>query len=428
MNRNKSNALLARARHVLVGGVNSPVRAFKAVGGRPPFIRSGHGATLVDEDGNEYVDYVGSWGPLIAGHAHPDVVRAVCEAAARGSSFGAPTEAEVRLAELVAGRVPGVERVRFVNSGTEATMSAIRLARAAADRDRIVKFAGCYHGHSDGLLVRAGSGATTFGVPDSPGVPKAYAELTVSCDFNDLGGVHRAFEEAPESIAAVIVEPVVGNMGLVPPEPRFLKELRRVTGEYGALLIFDEVMTGFRLHQGGAASLFGVTPDLYCFGKVIGGGLPVGAYAGSAQLMDQVAPVGPVYQAGTLSGNPLAMAAGIATLELLDEAAYQRLEELSARLADGLEQAGRDAGVELCVQRVGSMLTPFFQNGPVRDYAGALRSDTKRFGAFHRSMLERGHYLPASQYEAWFVSLAHTNEAIDATVEAAAEALRAEAA
>jgi glutamate-1-semialdehyde 2,1-aminomutase len=428
MGTRESKRLFERAKRVTPGGVNSPVRAFGSVGLTPRFLRRGRGCRVWDADGNCLIDYVGSWGPLVLGHADPGVLRAVRKAAERGTSFGAPTELELAMAQLVVDAVPSLELVRFVNSGTEATMSAIRLARAAAGRDRIVKFAGCYHGHSDGLLVRAGSGATTFGVPDSPGVPKAYAELTVSCEFNDLPGVHRAFDEAPESIAAVIVEPVVGNMGLVPPEPGFLKELRRITGEYGALLIFDEVMTGFRLHQGGAAALFGVTPDLYCFGKVIGGGLPVGAYAGSAQLMDRVAPVGPVYQAGTLSGNPLAMAAGMATLELLDEAAYQRLEELSARLADGLEQAGRDAGIELCVQRVGSMLTPFFQKGPVRDYTSALRSDTKRFGAFHQAMLEQGHYLPASQYEAWFVSLAHTNEAVDATVAAAVEALRVAAA
>jgi glutamate-1-semialdehyde 2,1-aminomutase len=428
MNRDKSAALLERAKRVLVGGVNSPVRAYKAVGGHPPFIVSGQGACLRDEDGNEYVDYVCSWGPLIAGHAHPKVVEAIRDAAGRGSSFGAPTEAEIQLAERVLERVPGIERVRFVNSGTEATMSAIRLARAATGRDRVVKLAGCYHGHSDGLLVRAGSGATTLGVPDSPGVPAAYAALTLSCEFNDLEGLRRAFAEHPGQIAAVILEPVVGNMGVVPPAPGYLEGLRELTRQGGAVLILDEVMTGFRLHRGGAAALYGITPDLYCFGKVIGGGLPVGAYAGPAHLMDRVAPSGPVYQAGTLSGNPLAMAAGMATLDLLDEAAYARLEMLSRRLGEGLEAAARGAGADVCVQRVGSMITPFFQKGPVRCYEEALRSDTAAFRAFHAGMLDRGQYLPASQYEAWFVSLAHSPEQIDRTVEAAKEVLRALAA
>jgi glutamate-1-semialdehyde 2,1-aminomutase len=424
MNRTRSTELMSRATRVLVGGVNSPVRAFKAVGGSPPFIASGFGCKIRDEDGNEYTDYVGSWGPLIAGHSPAPVVEAVAEALGRGSSFGAPTEAEIVLAELVAGRVPGVERVRFVNSGTEAAMSALRLARAATGRDHIVKFSGCYHGHSDGLLVRAGSGVTTLGLPDSPGVPAAYAALTHSCEFNDLASVQAAFAAHPARIGAVILEPVVGNMGVVPPAPGFLEALRRLTREHGALLVFDEVMTGFRLHRGGAAALYGITPDLYCFGKVIGGGLPVGAYAGPAELMDRVAPSGPVYQAGTLSGNPLAMAAGIAMLRLLDEAAYRRLEALSARLAEGLEQAARAAGADLCVQRVGSMLTPFFQKGPVRNFDEALRSDTAAFRAFHAAMLERGQYLPASQYEAWFVSLAHGDADIDRTVQAADEALR----
>jgi glutamate-1-semialdehyde 2,1-aminomutase len=424
MSRKRSAELMQRAERVLVGGVNSPVRAFKAVGGSPPFIASGQGATIRDEDGNEYVDYVGSWGPLIAGHCHPAVVEAIARAASRGSSFGAPTEAEIVLAELVAERVPGVERVRFVNSGTEATMSALRLARAASGRDHIVKLAGCYHGHSDALLVKAGSGVTTLGLPDSPGVPAAFAALTHSCELNELGSVRQAFEAYPGEIGAVILEPVAGNMGVVPPQPGFLQGLLELTHEQGALLVFDEVMTGFRLQRGGAAQLFGITPDLYCFGKVIGGGLPVGAYAGPAHLMDRIAPAGPVYQAGTLSGNPLAMAAGTATLRLLEPAAYERLEQLGARLETGLQEAGRAAGVELCVQRVGSMLTPFFQPGPVRGFTEALSSDTARFRDFHAGMLERGHYLPASQYEAWFLSLAHGEPDIDRTVEAAAEVLR----
>jgi glutamate-1-semialdehyde 2,1-aminomutase len=390
-----------------------------------PFLVSGNGATVHDVDGNSYTDYVCSWGPLIAGHRNQLVETSLDIALRGGTSFGAPTEREFLLAELVAERVPGIERVRFVNSGTEATMSAVRLARAATSRDRIIKFAGCYHGHSDGLLVRAGSGATTLGVPDSPGVPAAYAELTLSCEFNDPDGVRKAFATFPDSIAAIILEPVVGNMGLVPPDPGFLQTLREITTAHGALLIFDEVMTGFRVHRGGAAALYGVTPDLYCFGKVIGGGLPVGAYAGPGRLMDLVAPSGPVYQAGTLSGNPLAMAAGIATLETLDRSAYDRLETLSRRLAEGLEAAARAADVDQCVQRVGSMLTPFFQKGPVHSYEEALRSDTRFFGRFHRAMLDRGQYLPASQYEAWFVSLAHTEELIDKTCEAAAEAFRA---
>ncbi len=417
----RSNSLWAAAQKTLVGGVNSPVRAFRAVGGTPLFIRRGEGAMMTDEDGNGYTDYVGSWGPLIAGHRHPSVVAALEEALAKGTSFGAPTAAEITLAELVIERIPGVERVRFVNSGTEATMSALRLARAATGRDRIVKFAGCYHGHSDGLLVRAGSGATTLGTPDSPGVPAAWAKLTYVADFNDLATVREAFEAHPGEIAAVIVEPVAGNMGVVPPKDGFLQGLRDLCDEQGALLIFDEVMTGFRVKRGGAAERFGTKPHLYCFGKVIGGGLPVGAYAGPAELMDQISPRGPVYQAGTLSGNPLAMAAGIATLRLLDESAYETLEELGRRLEEGLLRSAAPGAIH--VQRVGSMVTLFFQGGPVHSYEDALKSDVKRFGLFHGAMLQRGQYLPPSQFEAWFLSLAHTPKLVDDTITAARESL-----
>jgi len=419
-----SAAALARAERVMPGGVSSPVRAFAAVGGQPPFIASGRGAHLTDIDGHTYIDYVCSWGPLILGHAHPRVVEAVREALEAGSSFGAPTEREIDLAERITAAMPHVEQVRFVNSGTEAMMSALRLARAATGRPGVVKFEGCYHGHADGLLVAAGSGATTFGSPSSPGVLAEAVRHTHLVPLNDLDAAARTCEAHAEALAAIIVEPVAGNMGVVPPAEGFLSGLRDLADRWGLLLVFDEVMTGFRVARGGAAGRFGVRPDLVTLGKVIGGGLPVGAYGGRRDLMQQMSPVGPVYQAGTLSGNPLAMAAGIATLDTLAEPdAYARLEAAGARLADGLAEAARDAGAAACVQRVGSMLSVFFTDGPVTDYASARRSDTERFGRFHGGMLARGVYLPPSQFEAWFVSLAHGKDDIEVTLQAAREAL-----
>jgi len=421
-----SAAALERAARLMPGGVSSPVRAFAAVGGAPPFIASGSGPHLTDIDGNTYIDYVCSWGPLILGHAHPQVVEAVAEALKAGASFGAPTERETALAERVADAMPHVEQVRFVNSGTEATMSALRLARAATGRPGLVKFEGCYHGHADDLLVAAGSGATTFGTPSSPGVLAEAVRHTHLVPFNDLDAVAETCEAHADSLAAIIVEPVAGNMGVVPPAEGFLAGLRDLADHFDLLLVFDEVMTGFRVARGGAAERFGVRPDLVTLGKVIGGGLPVGAYGGRRDLMQHMSPVGPVYQAGTLSGNPLAMAAGIATLELLTEPnAYEKLEAAGARLAEGLTEAAREAGIGARVQRVGSMLSLFFADGPVTDYASARQSDTDRFGRFHGGMLARGVYLPPSQFEAWFVSLAHGEAAIEATLRAAREALAA---
>jgi glutamate-1-semialdehyde 2,1-aminomutase len=399
------------------------VRAFGGVGGTPIFYAGGRGARVRDADGTEYVDWVGSWGPLIAGHAHPAVVAAVCDQARRGTSFGAPTELETELAEAICERVPSCERVRFVSSGTEATMSAIRLARAATGRDEIVKTAGGYHGHADALLADAGSGVMTFGIPASPGVPAAVAALTHVVPWNDAGAVERLFAERGERIACVIAEPVPGNMGVVPPRPGYLEGLRRTTAEAGVLLVLDEVMTGFRVHRGGAQALYGVRPDLSCFGKVIGGGLPAAAYGGRADLMDRVAPAGRVYQAGTLSGNPLAMRAGLATLALLDgPGAYDRLEAIGAELARGLAAAAERAGAEVVVQRVGSMLTVFFTNEPVTDLASAKRADTARFARFFHAMLARGVALPPSQFEAMFVSLAHGEDEVRITLDAAARA------
>ena len=406
------------------GGVSSPVRAFRAVGGAPIFIERARGSSLWDVDGGEYVDYIGSWGPMIAGHAHPEVVAAIHSAVDRGTSYGAPTAAEADLVELIVSRVPGVEMVRLVNSGTEATMSALRLARAETGRDIVVKFDGCYHGHSDSLLVSAGSGVLTLGQPDSPGVPKSLAALTLSLPYNDFASIRRVFAEMPTEIAAVIVEPVAGNMGVVSPAPGWLEELRRLTTEHDSLLIFDEVMTGFRVARGGAAELYGVQPDLVTFGKIIGGGLPVGAYGGTRALMDLISPSGPVYQAGTLSGNPLATAAGIATLGLIDSPeVYELLEVVGSRLENGLLAAAADAGIPAVVGRVGSMLTLFFSETPVRNYSDARACDTARFAAFHAAMLDQGFYLPPSQYEAWFISLAHTDEVVDRTLEAARTAL-----
>ncbi|MGD0114583.1 MAG: glutamate-1-semialdehyde 2,1-aminomutase [Dehalococcoidia bacterium] len=416
----RSHEVFQRSLRYLTGGVNSPVRAFRAVGGEPVVIARGEGPYLYDVDGNRYVDYVCSWGALILGHAHPAVVEAVRLAAERGTSYGAPTEAEADLAQLIVEAVPSIETVRFVNSGSEATMSALRLARAFTNRNKIVKFEGSYHGHADGLLVRAGSGVATLGLPDSPGVPASYAQETLVARYNDVQSVERLFQRHGREIAAVIVEPVAGNMGVVAPQPGFLESLREITRRDGALLVFDEVITGFRVAYGGAQSLYGVAPDLTCLGKIIGGGLPVGAYGGRRDIMEMLAPLGPVYQAGTLSGNPLAMAAGLATLrELQSPGFYERLEELSAKLVEGIGQAAARAGVSLRLNRVGSMRTPFFVDAPVTDYESARRADTVRYARFFHAMLERGVYLAPSPFEAVFMSSAHGDEEIDATIAAA---------
>jgi glutamate-1-semialdehyde 2,1-aminomutase len=422
--RVRSQEAYQRACRVIPGGVNSPARAFGAVGGQPIFISRGEGPYLFDVDGNEYLDYVGSWGPLILGHAHGRVVRAVEEALHRGASFGAPTELETQLADIIVDAVPSIEMVRFVSSGTEASMSAIRLARGFTGRDVIVKFAGCYHGHVDCLLVQAGSSATTLGVPNSPGVPAGCTADTLVLRYNDVGALSEAFRTGGDRIAGVILEPVVGNMGLVAPRPEFLGELRRLTEQHGALLIYDEVITGFRLAYGGAQQLYHQLPDLTVLGKIVGGGLPVGAYGGRADVMKHVMPAGPVFQAGTLSGNPLAMAAGLATLqELRDHPPYARLEQLGRRLSGGLGRAAAEAGLPHQFARVGSMWTLFFSAVPVTDYDTARASDTARFGQFFWAMMDRGVYLPCSQFEAAFLSAAHTEQHVDQTVKAAREAL-----
>ena len=418
-----STRLFALARRVLPGGVNSPVRAFGAVGGQPPFIERARGARIRDVDGRTYIDYVMSWGPLIHGHAPAGLRRALREAMRRGTSFGAPTAQEVELGRLVRRLVPSIERVRFVNSGTEATMSAVRVARAATGRDRIVKFAGCYHGHSDAFLVQAGSGATTLGVPNSPGVARATAADTLIAGYNDLESVDRLCHTHHGTIAAVIVEPIAGNMGVVPPAPGFLDGLRTLCDRDGLVLIFDEVISGFRAAKGGAQAVYGVTPDLTCLGKIIGGGLPVGAYGGRAALMDRVAPVGPVYQAGTLSGNPLAMTAGVWALSNLSAPLYRRLAALGGRLAEGLRDAARASGVTLTVNAAGSVLTPFFSANPVTDYASATAADTAAYAAFFQGMLRRGIYPPPSQFEGWFLSAAHTERDVDRTIRAARRSL-----
>jgi glutamate-1-semialdehyde 2,1-aminomutase len=417
-----SEKLFASASRILPGGVNSPVRAFRAVGGSPIFIARGRGAQIEDEDGHQYIDYVMSWGPLIHGHAPKGLLKALGAAAARGTSFGAPTELETRLAQRVAMLMPSIERLRFVSSGTEATMSAVRVARAATKRDRIIKFEGCYHGHADQFLVQAGSGALTLGVPTSPGVPAAAAADTLLASYNDLASVEAVASQHRGQIAAIIVEPIAGNMGLVPPTDGFLQGLRTVCDREGIVLIFDEVISGFRAATGGAQQIFGIRPDLTCLGKIIGGGLPVGAYGGRAALMDLVSPSGSVYQAGTLSGNPLAMTAGLWALENLSARLYKHLATLGGMLAAGLADAARAAGVPLQINAFGSLLTPFFTDQPVRDYKSALTSDTARYGAFFREMLARGVYIPPAQFEAWFISGAHTERDIRETLRAARSA------
>jgi glutamate-1-semialdehyde 2,1-aminomutase len=419
----KSSTLFARAQKVIPGGVDSPVRAFKAVGGTPLFIRSAAGSRITDVDGRSYIDYVMSWGPLIHGHAPASLTKALASVARKGTSFGAPTELEVELGELVRSMMPSVGMVRFVSSGTEATMSAVRVARAHARREKIIKFEGCYHGHGDQFLVQAGSGLTTLGVPTSPGVARAVAADTLIATYNDVASVERLCESFPDQIAALIVEPIAGNMGVVLPEPRFLQQLRALCTRYRILLIFDEVITGFRVGTGGAQGWSGVAPDLTCLGKIIGGGLPVGAYGGREDLMRLVAPSGPVYQAGTLSGNPLAMTAGLWSLKRLSKGLYKQLSGLGADLAEGLADAARRAGVALQVNGIGSALTPFFTSEPVRNYQSALRADAAKYGVFFRGMLARGVYPPPSQFEAWFLSAAHTARDVDKTIKAAREAM-----
>lgn len=422
-----STALYEEAKKIIPGGVNSPVRAFKSVNLNPVFIRRGEGSHIYDADGNSYIDYVGSWGPLILGHRHPHVVEAL-ERCVRdiGTSFGAPTELENILAAMIVEAVNSIDMVRLVNSGTEATMSAIRLARGYTGRNKIVKFEGCYHGHADFLLIKAGSGALTLGMPTSPGIPPGSAVNTIVANYNDLEGLTEVFKAEGEDIAAVIVEPVAGNMGVIPPAPGFLEGLRNLTRAYGSLLIFDEVMTGFRVAYGGAQELYGITPDLTCLGKIIGGGLPVGAYGGKREIMENVSPAGPVYQAGTLSGNPLAVTAGIATLEIIRQpGVYEQLEQRSQVLANGLAEAAGEAGVEVCLNRVGSMMCCFFTGKPVNDYASACTSDTDQYAAFFKAMLEQGIYLAPSQFESAFMSLAHDTGDIDKTLEAARRSFKA---
>ena len=423
MDFTNSKKLFEEAQELIPGGVNSPVRAFKAVGDHPVFIEKAEGSKLYDADGNEYVDYICSWGPMLLGHQPEAVTKAVQEALLKGSTYGAPTAAEVEIAKLIVDAVPSVEMVRMVNSGTEATMSAIRLARGYTKRNKLVKFEGCYHGHAAHLLIKAGSGALTFGVPSSPGVPESIASETLSATYNDLDSVKKLFAEYPDQIAAVIVEPVAGNMGLIPPAEGFLEGLREVTAQYGALLIFDEVISGFRASFGGAQKVFNIMPDITCLGKIIGGGLPVGAYGGKKEIMQHVAPVGPVYQAGTLSGNPLAMAAGIATLkELAKPGVYETIEAKAKKLAEGVQAAAEKAGVTVSINHSASLLTVFFTGEKVDSYAAAMTSDTAKFKVFFQSMLNQGVYLPPSQFECWFVSLAHTDEDIEKTIAAAEKA------
>jgi glutamate-1-semialdehyde 2,1-aminomutase len=420
----KSQEIFAAAQNLMPGGVSSPVRAFKSVGGQPIVFDRVNGAYIWDVDGNKYIDYVGTWGPAICGHAHPEVISALHTALDKGTSFGAPCVLENVLAEMVIDAVPSVEMVRFVNSGTEACMAVLRLMRAFTNREKLIKFEGCYHGHADMFLVKAGSGVATLGLPDSPGVPKSVTASTLTAPFNDLEAVKALFEQNPNEIAGVILEPIVGNAGFITPDVGFLEGLRELTQEYGALLVFDEVMTGFRIAYGGAQAKFGVTPDLTTMGKVIGGGLPVGAYGGRREIMSMVAPAGPVYQAGTLSGNPLAMTAGIKTLELLSKpGTYDYLEKITKQLADGLVKIAQDTGHAACGGSISAMFGMFFTAGPVNNYEDAKQSDTAKFGRFHRGMLDRGIYLAPSQFEAGFTSLAHTQEDIEQTLAAAREVL-----
>ncbi|ASA23782.1 glutamate-1-semialdehyde 2,1-aminomutase [Paenibacillus donghaensis] len=420
-----SRTAFDEAKQYIPGGVNSPVRAFKSVGLTPIYVDRGEGSRIYDIDGNSFIDYVCSWGPLIMGHAHPEVVRALQETVVKGTSFGAPTLLETEMAKTVVERVPSVDIVRMVNSGTEATMSAIRLARGYTGRSKILKFEGSYHGHADSLLIKAGSGVATLGLPDSPGVPEGVAANTITVPYNDLDAVKIAFERYGNELAAVIVEPIAGNMGVVLPQPGFLEGLRKVTTGYGALLIFDEVMTGFRVNRSCAQGLFGITPDLTCFGKVIGGGLPVGAYGGRREIMEQIAPTGPIYQAGTLSGNPLAMAAGLTTLRLLTPEVYDRLELLGARLEAGLKRNAQELGIPLTINRVGSMVCPFFTAGPVTDFDTARTSDLERFRRYFGGMLNQGISVPPSQFEGMFVSGVHSEQDIDDTIEGHYKALKA---
>jgi glutamate-1-semialdehyde 2,1-aminomutase len=425
MNTSRSHQLFQRAQQLIPGGVNSPVRAFRSVGCDPLFIQRAAGCRIYDEDGNEFIDYVGSWGPMILGHCPPEVVAAVKTAADSGASFGAPTEREVILAEMVIQAVPSIEMVRMVSSGTEATMSAIRVARGYTGRDKIIKFSGCYHGHSDALLVKAGSGAATFGVPDSPGVPQDFAKHTLTARFNDLASVKQLVADNRGQVACVIIEPIAGNMGTVPPRPGFLEGLRQFCTDEGIVLIFDEVMSGFRVAYGGAQEVYGITPDMTTLGKIIGGGLPVGAFGGKKEIMQHLSPAGGIYQAGTLSGNPLAMAAGIATLALLQRPGfYRELEEKSAYLAEGIAQAARNAGYPIYSTRVGSMFCAFFTKGEVHDWESAAACDTQAFATYFRLMLEQGIYLAPSQFETAFVSAAHTTADLDRTVAAAGTAFK----
>jgi glutamate-1-semialdehyde 2,1-aminomutase len=425
LNVGKSEAAFAEAKQHIPGGVNSPVRAFKSVDRSPLFMKSGSGSRIVDIDGNSYIDYIGSWGPLIMGHAHPEVIAAIQETASLGTSFGAPTLLETEMAKLVIERVPSIEMVRMVNSGTEATMSALRLARGYTKRNMILKFEGGYHGHADALLIKAGSGVATLGLPDSPGVPESVAVNTITVPYNDLAAVQVAFENYPEQIAAVILEPVAGNMGLVLPVPGFLQGLRDLSTQHGALLIFDEVMTGFRVGFHSAQGLYGITPDLTCLGKIIGGGLPVGAYGGKREIMEHIAPSGPIYQAGTLSGNPLAMASGLKTLELLGRpGVYEQLERHSARLEEGFRASANELGIPLWINRVGAMIGLFFTDQEVTNYAAARTSDLTRFKQYFAHMLDLGVSIPPSQFEAWFLSAAHSDEDIELTIDAHNEALK----
>jgi len=424
MERSASKRQIERARKVIPGGVNSPARAFGGVGGDPVVMDRGQGPYLFDIDGNRYIDYIGSWGPHILGHQHPRVLAAIQEELSKGTSFGAPTALETDMAEIVCECVPSIEKVRMVNSGTEATMSSIRVARGYTGRNKIIKFAGCYHGHVDSLLVQAGSGALTHGVPSSPGVPEGCTQDTISLEYNDVGQLQETFAKQGSEIACVILEPVVGNMGTVIPDQEFLQACRDLCTEHGAVLIFDEVMTGFRLALGGAQERFGITPDMTALGKIIGAGMPVGAYGGKAEIMSVVSPEGPVYQAGTLSGNPVAMASGLAALrQLRDEPPYEKLEEMGQRLAAGLDQAAEKAGIPHQVAQIGSMLTLFFNDQPVRNFSVSSKNNTELFAKFFHGMLDEGMYLPCSQYEAWFVSASHTDDDIDRTIQAAERVL-----